>query len=113
MNIVSRMEAYSGNSDVFDGGNSKHVRVVAQNTEVDKRIKKLEDCITQQKREIERLKSSAPPRYYGSDGGPSYGPPCGSTAGQDCGQFRGHAGASPAAGAAAAAGWHAACDTGQ
>ena len=61
-----RMEAYS-NNDVFDDSNSvnKNVRVVSQNAanvsniDVDERIRKLENCVAEQKREIERLRKTA------------------------------------------------------
>jgi len=62
--IVSRMEAYSASiTDDDDGFSRRKVRVVAESprheSETDKRIRSLEQTVSEQKREIQRLKSNA------------------------------------------------------
>jgi len=96
------------NNDVFDDSNSvnKNVRVVSQNAanvsniDVDERIRKLENCVAEQKREIERLRKTA-----------SHGP-AGATrgSGQASGLSQtadGPRGDMAAVGAAVATGWQA------
>jgi len=112
--IVIRMEAYSDNTGDDDCTDRKRVRVVspARESEADKRIRKLEECVEKQKREIQQLKGATsidgrrsqrgadvggPPNFQGcsATGGTSNGPSGGWPSGYDCGVSFGTNGGTP------------------